>query len=394
MKSTPTLRLLTLASMACLSSMPALAQQDSGYAYFGLSGGKSTPNFNEAGMANSLHTPGVTTSSLTEDKRGKSFKLFGGYQMNRYLALEACFFDLGKFGFSSSTTPAGTLNGTMKVDGLNLDLVGTMHLSERFSLLGRIGAQNARTRDNFTGTGAAAGSTQSRSDRGTKIKYGVGMQYEVNPWLMVRAELERYRVANGLGGPGNVNAATLGLVFPFGRSAAPAPRPATAVYVAPPAPPAPEPMPKMAPPPPVVVAVAPPPPPVVMPPVRRRVSFSAESLFGFDKSALRPEGMAALDTFAKDLAGSQYDVVSVEGHTDRIGSPAYNQKLSVQRADVVKGYLVSNGRLDAAKVSSQGKGESTPITNPGDCKGNTANAKLIACLQPDRRVDIEVVGTR
>ncbi len=66
----------------------------------------------------------------------------------------------------------------------------------------------------------------------------------------------------------------------------------------------------------------------------------------------------------------------------------------MQRADVVKGYLVSNGRLDAAKVSSQGKGESTPITKPGDCKGNTANAKLIACLQPDRRVDIEVVGTR
>jgi OmpA-OmpF porin, OOP family len=61
---------------------------------------------------------------------------------------------------------------------------------------------------------------------------------------------------------------------------------------------------------------------------------------------------------------------------------------------VVKGYLVSNGRLDAAKVSAQGKGETTPVTKPEDCKGNTPNAKLIACLQPDRRVDIEVVGTR
>ena len=57
-------------------------------------------------------------------------------------------------------------------------------------------------------------------------------------------------------------------------------------------------------------------------------------------------------------------------------------------------YLVSNGHLDAAKVSAQGKGETSPVTKTEDCKGNTANAKLIACLQPDRRVEIAVSGTR
>ncbi len=391
MKSTHSLHLLALASLACLVGAPAAAQQAGGYPYVGLSGGKSTPQFDERGMATSLLAPGVSLSSLAEDERGKSFKLFGGYQFNRNIALEAGYFHLGQFGFTSTTAPAGTLGGTMKVQGFNLDLVGTMPLTERFSALARLGAQYAKTNDNFTGTGAAAASSQSRTERGTKLKYGLGLQYELSPSMWLRGEVERYRIADGVGRYGHVNAATLGLVIPFGRSPAPAPRPLAAAYVAPPPPPAPAPV--MAPPPPPVIVVAAPPPPPAPPP-RRRVSFSAESLFGFDKSALRPEGMAALDTFSKDLAGSQYDVVSVEGHTDRIGSTAYNQTLSMQRANVVKGYLVSNGRLDSAKVSAQGKGESTPVTKPEDCKGNTPNAKLIACLQPDRRVDIEVVGTR
>ena len=391
MKSTPSLNLLMLACMACITGAPALAQQDAAYPYVGLSGGKSTPQFGEAGMAKRLLPLGVTTSTLTEDTRGKSFKLFGGYQFNRNIALEVGYFHLGQFGFTSTTAPAGTLNGTMKVQGYNLDLVGTMPVTDRFSLLARVGAQNARTRDNFIGTGAAALASQSRDERATRLKYGVGLQYEMSPAVMVRGEIERYRIADGLGGNGNVNAATLGLVFPFGRTPAPAPRPLAAVYVAPPPPPAPAPV-MAPPPPPIVVVQAPPAPPT--PPPRQRVSFSAESLFGFDKSTLRPEGMAALDTFSRDLAGSQYGTVNVEGHTDRIGSTAYNQKLSLQRADVVKNYLVSNGRLEAGKVSAQGKGETAPVTKPGDCKGDKPNAKLIACLQPDRRVDIEVVGTR
>jgi len=386
------MRLLTLAALTCLAGSPALAQQAGGYPYVGLSAGKSTPQFDERGMANSLLPLGVGLSSLTEDERGKSFKLFGGYQFNRNIALETGYFNLGQFGFNASTAPAGTLDGRVKVHGFNLDLVGTLPMTERLSALARVGAQYAKTSDSFTGTGAAAASSRSLSESGTKLKLGVGLQYEFTPSMWLRGEVERYRLADGVGRYGHVNAATLSLVFPFGRSAAPAPRPLAAVYVAPPPPAAP---PVMAPPPPPpVVVVAAPPPPPAPPPAPRRVSFSAESLFGFDKSTLRPEGMAALDTFSRDLSGSQYDVVNVEGHTDRIGSTAYNQNLSMERANAVKSYLVSNGRLDSNKVSAQGKGESLPTTKPEDCKGNTPNAKLIACLQPDRRVDIEVAGTR
>jgi len=147
-----------------------------------------------------------------------------------------------------------------------------------------------------------------------------------------------------------------------------------------------------APPPPVVVVVAAPPAPVIPP--RTRVTYSAESMFGFDKSTVQPEGMAALDTFSKELQGTRFDKVSVEGYTDRLGSTEYNQKLSMERAEAVKAYLVSKGGVDAAKVTATGMSEGNPITKPEDCKGNKATAKLRACLQPDRRVEIEVTGTK
>ncbi len=87
-------------------------------------------------------------------------------------------------------------------------------------------------------------------------------------------------------------------------------------------------------------------------------------------------------------------MVTVEGHTDRLGSQTYNQALSMRRAQAVKDYLVVSGGLDAAKISAVGKSESAPVTNPEDCKGSNPSARLIACLQPDRRVEVEVSGTR
>ena len=124
------------------------------------------------------------------------------------------------------------------------------------------------------------------------------------------------------------------------------------------------------------------------------MSFSADSLFSFDKSNVRPEGRAALDKFAADLIGTTYGTITVEGYTDRLGSDAYNQKLSVQRADAVKTYLVDSKGLDPAKISAVGHGESSPVTKPDECRGEKRTPALIACLQPDRRVEIEVTGTQ
>lgn len=382
-------RLLTLAGLVCLASTGALAQPDPGTTYVGLGAGQANSQVDEARIANSLLAPGVTTTSLSDDTRGRAFKVFGGYQFNRNIALQAGYFNLGKFGFSANTAPPGTLDSAFKVQGFSLDLVGTLPLTDRLSALAGIGAQYAKTKADFRSSGAASPVPSQLKKSGTNVKYGAGLQYALSPAMLLRGEVERYRVNDPIGGRGHINVASLSLVFPLGR--APAPRPVAAAYVAPP------------PAAPIIVAAAPPPPVVVVmpapaaappPPARTRVSFAAESLFGFDQSVLRPEGRSALDTFSRDLAGSQYDRISVEGHTDRIGSSGYNQKLSEQRAEAVKGYLVSAGRIDAGKVAAQGKGETEPVTKAEDCKGNAANTRLIACLQPDRRVDIEVVGTR
>jgi OOP family OmpA-OmpF porin len=131
-----------------------------------------------------------------------------------------------------------------------------------------------------------------------------------------------------------------------------------------------------------------------MPPARSKVTFSADSLFDFDKSTVKPAGRIDLDKFAVELKGVEFDVITVTGHTDRIGTQAYNQKLSERRAEAVNSYLVETAGVAGNKISAKGVNGSDPVTKPGDCKGTKVTQALIACLQPDRRVDIEVTGKR
>ena len=134
------------------------------------------------------------------------------------------------------------------------------------------------------------------------------------------------------------------------------------------------------------------------PPEPRKTTFSADSsadaLFGFDKSAVTPAGQQALDKFAADLKNANFDVITVTGHTDRIGSKKYNLKLSAQRAEAVKAYLVKSANVPADKIEVKGVNGDNPVTKPGECKGNKATKKLIACLAPDRRVEVEVSTTQ
>lgn len=131
-------------------------------------------------------------------------------------------------------------------------------------------------------------------------------------------------------------------------------------------------------------------------PTGEKVTLAADTLFDFDKAVLRPEGKAKLDEVVEKAKGLKLEVILAVGHTDRIGKDAYNQKLSEKRAAAVKEYLVSKG-IEANRVYTEGKGEKQPVT--GDkCKKMGAesgkNKKLVDCLQPDRRVDLEVIGTK
>ncbi len=133
--------------------------------------------------------------------------------------------------------------------------------------------------------------------------------------------------------------------------------------------------------PPVVAPTPPPPAPPA--PVSEKVTFAADAFFDFDKSVLKPEGKAKLDDLTSKLQGMNLEVIIAVGHTDAIGSDAYNQKLSVRRAESVKAYLVSKG-IESNRVYTEGKGKKQPVADNKTAAGRAKN----------RRVEIEVVGTR
>jgi OmpA-OmpF porin, OOP family len=167
------------------------------------------------------------------------------------------------------------------------------------------------------------------------------------------------------------------------------------VVAAAPAPtPAPAPEPKVeAPPAPAPIAVAPVEPPR---PVIQKLTLSTDVLFDFGKAELKDSGKQRLDQLAQEIKDANVDEIIAVGHADRIASDDFNQKLSEARAQAVKDYLAQNGARSNV-ITAEGKGESQPVTGD-DCKKlgaeRAANKKLVACLQPDRRVEIEVLGSR
>ena len=125
-----------------------------------------------------------------------------------------------------------------------------------------------------------------------------------------------------------------------------------------------------------------------------RVTLSADSLFGFDSAAVTPAGKIELDKLVADLRGLDYDMIVVTGYTDRVGSQAYNLPLSSRRAAAVKDYLVESARIPAAKISTRGVNGAEPVTTMAQCGNRLGRTQLIACLAPDRRVEVEVSGSR
>jgi len=129
--------------------------------------------------------------------------------------------------------------------------------------------------------------------------------------------------------------------------------------------------------------VAPPPPPPVAPPTVTKVTYAADAFFDFDKAVLKAEGKAKLDDLTSKIKAINLEVIIAVGHTDSVGTDAYNQKLSVRRSEAVKAYLVSKG-IEKNRVYTEGKGEKQPVADNKTSEGRAKN----------RRVEIEVVGTR
>ncbi|HQQ63252.1 MAG TPA: OmpA family protein [Pseudomonadales bacterium] len=365
-----TSRTVGLVAFAILASQLATAD-DTGW-YGGANIGQARAKIDNSRITDSLLGGGLTTTAIQEDEREFGYKLFGGYQFNKNFAIEGGYFDLGEFGFDATTVPAGSLKGNIRLRGVNVDALAILPITDKLSAFGRVGVNYAEARDSFAGSGAVVVTDRHPSKRDTNYKYGAGLQYAVTDNVDVRAEAERYRINDAVDNKGDIDMFSVGVVYRYDGK----------TYVEHASTVAPEP---------VAVAAAPAAEPAAVP---EKVSFSADSLFDFDRSDLRPNGKHALDKMSQKLQTTQYSNINVIGHTDRLGPQAYNQKLSTRRAQSVQRYLIDTAGIPADKITARGVDGSDPVTKPGDCIGEKATKTLIACLQPDRRVEVDVFGTK
>ena len=237
----------------------------------------------------------------------------------------------------------------------------------------------------------AGGSRDSVDDAGVGswrhtspyVNAGLGFQYKFTPQLGFQADIREtdsfYRHRDTIDGMKNATNTyvNVGLTWAFGGPPAPPPMPIvtttrteeTTVATTP----APAPV------------IAPPPPPPA--PVMKKYTLSASELFAFNSAKLGPN-QPKLDEVASTMnANSDIASVTIVGYTDRIGSKAYNQKLSEERANSVKAYLQDKG-VSANRLTAVGKGEADPVV---ECKDEKKRPALIKCLEPNRRVEIEPV---
>ena len=125
------------------------------------------------------------------------------------------------------------------------------------------------------------------------------------------------------------------------------------------------------------------PAPAAAPAAPAKVTYAADAYFDFDKSVVKKEAKAKLDKLVDNSKTMNLEVMIAVGHTDSVGTDAYNQKLSVRRAEAVKTYLASKG-VQKNRIYTEGKGEKQPVA---DNKTSAGRAK-------NRRVEVEAVGTR
>ncbi len=375
MKPTTDFTTLGLAALAIFTA-PVTIAAETGF-YLGIGAGQSETDVDEDRIAADLLGQGFATTSIDDNERDKGFKLFAGYQFNKYVALESGYYDLGDFGFTSSTAPPGTLHGVLGVRGLNFDVVLSAPITEKFSAFGRAGVAFSEVEGAFESTGLVNVLEPNSEKRAANYKFGAGLQYDFTRNFGMRLEAERYRIDDSVGNKGDVDLFSLGMLLRFGVDAPPV------VQAPPPPPPPPVIAPPVAPP-----APTPPPAPVMV----ERYCSLLEFEFEINRHDVRPEEKEKLAVIGTFLTKYPNTKAEIEGHTDSVGTDAANQLLSQRRADAVVAYLVRTFSIDPARLSAVGYGETRPIADNATEAGKRANRRINAIV--DCANDIEGLAVR
>lgn len=353
-----------LLAFSAITSPLAIAA-DPGW-YIGGNIGESKAFIDDKETTKSLLGAGFVTTSIEDDDRDFGFKVFGGYQFNPYFALEGGYVDLGKFGFDATTLPAGTLSAEIKLNGLNVDAVGILPFTEKFSAFGRIGLLYAEAKDTFTGTGAVIVLDPKPGKTDTNYKFGIGVEYDFTPAFGMRMEGERYRINDALGNDGDVDLVSIGALYRFGqskKSAATAPVAAPAEC-------------------PQAKAAEKCPSSVIIIPAPRTEEYCSilDIQFEINTDEIQreeKERLAVIGTFLKKYPDN---TAVIEGHTDNIGTTDHNMQLSLNRAMSVVDYLVATYGIDRSRLSAVGYGDRYPVATNDTEEGKRLNRRINAVI--------------
>jgi OOP family OmpA-OmpF porin len=352
MKKTAIALAVALAGFATVAQ--AAPQDNTWYA-----GGKlGWSQYHDKGFSEALQ--GISNGPVHESQLGAG--AFGGYQVNQYVGFEMGYDWLGRMPYKGSVN-----NGAFKAQGIQAAVKLSYPLTDDLDIYTRLGGMVWRT--DSTGYFGATGQRISDNDTGVSPLAAVGVEYAITKNWATRLD---YQWVNNIGDAATVGARpdngtlSVGVSYRFGQGeAAPVPVVAPAPVAAP--------------------------APVVS---TKHFTLKSDVLFNFGKATLKPEGQSALNQLYTKLSSldPKEGSVVVLGYTDSIGSQKSNQALSEHRAQSVVSYLVSKG-IPSNRISARGMGPSNPVTG-GKCVSVKKRTAKIDCLAPDRRVEIEVRGSK
>jgi OOP family OmpA-OmpF porin len=357
---------------SCIFALPQVVfadsyRMDTPSWYAGASVGESRLSLDTSQLERDMQAQGLPLASLSRNTNDTGYKLFAGFALNDYLALEGGYFRLGEVDFSAVTaaTPDGStypLAGHLRDQGANLDLVARMLLSSAFAVTARLGLTYNDTDSRLDYQRPINLDQYDRSKHYLKHKFGAGLEYQLTPAWGMRLELERYRLDDLWGDQGDMKLLSLGLVYQYGQhtayaepTAAPAPTATPEPYADPPAPP----------------PAAPDAAPVLI--------ELADVHFEFNQSALTPAAKTILAQHVATLKAQPDSRVQIAGYTSASGTDAYNQQLSERRAQAVQDYLTNEGGLTPARLTSIGYGEASPAeveNKPSELRSSAAMANM------------------